>query len=117
MKVCRAATPEAFVTLRVGQEAELFVTLKSVLCSRSEYFRAAFEGRFEEQTSRETSLPDVEAKHFGLILQWFYSGRILFSNGSDFLLPLRGPIRHPGIAESGFRFGCRRLHTDSTRDS
>lgn len=49
-----------------------------------------FEGNFEETTSRTSSLPDLEPRIFGLILQWFYSGHVLFSNGTD-VLPAKLP--------------------------
>lgn len=55
----RELNAEAFVTLTVGEAQTPFVVLKSLLCPRSEYFRAMFEGNFEETTSRTSSLPDI----------------------------------------------------------
>jgi hypothetical protein len=52
---------------------------------RSGYFRAIFQGGFEEEQSRTTNLPDIEPEHFALALQWFYTGQVVFSDGSKFV--------------------------------
>lgn len=44
-----------------------------------------FEGGFQEEHSRATSLPDIEPECFALILQWFYTGNILFSDGTTYI--------------------------------
>lgn len=79
----RELNAEVFVTLTVREAQKPFVMLKSLLCLRLEYFRAMFEGNFEETTSRTSSLPDIETRIFGLVLQWFYTGHVLFSDGTD----------------------------------
>ncbi|TID16857.1 hypothetical protein E6O75_ATG09623 [Venturia nashicola] len=75
----------AFVTLRVGKDAVPFVVPKAILCMRSDYFRAMFEGKFIESQSRTTDLPDIEPKYFALVLRWFHTGLVMFSDKSDFV--------------------------------
>jgi hypothetical protein len=90
-QVIRELKAEAFVTLYVGEARAPFVVMKSVLCRRSEYFRATFEGEFKEATDRITDLPNVEPTIFSLILQWFYTGQVFFSDGKDVFPPNLDP--------------------------
>ncbi|TLD25759.1 actin binding protein [Venturia nashicola] len=60
---------------------------RSLLCLRSEYFRALFNGNFEESASRTSSLPDIDPLIFGLVVQWLHTDRVVFSDGTD-ALPL-----------------------------
>lgn len=44
-----------------------------------------FEGGFQEERSRATNLPDIKPEYFALVLQWFYTGSILFSDGTAYI--------------------------------
>jgi hypothetical protein len=71
--------------LNVGKAKAPFAILKSVLCLRSAYFRATFEGGFQEKQTQTTNIPDIEPEHFALVLQWFYTGNVAFSDGTKYI--------------------------------
>lgn len=81
----RELSADAFVTLNVGKVANPFVVPKSILCMRSDYLRAMSQGSFQEEWSHTTSLPDVEPKYIAPVLQWFYTGLIVLSDGTAYI--------------------------------
>lgn len=52
---------------------------------RSDYFRAFFGGSFKERQSRTTNLTDIEPKYFALVLRWFHTGLVMFSDKFDYV--------------------------------
>lgn len=70
--------------VHVGKDndKETFQVLKTVICSQSPFFAAAFNGHFLEGQTQEITLDDVEKDIFVLMLKWMYRERIAgVSNG------------------------------------
>ncbi|KAF2241958.1 hypothetical protein BU26DRAFT_387892, partial [Trematosphaeria pertusa] len=68
----------ALVTVRVGKEPESkdFVAHESILTSRSEFFRRALNGNWEEAHAHIVHLPEDEPDIFGIYLNYVYTGRL-----------------------------------------
>jgi hypothetical protein len=60
----------------VGPEGQRFGIHKDRLCSSSAYFKAAFEGRFQEAARGEVVLKGKNAMAFGVMVEWLYTGNI-----------------------------------------
>jgi len=63
------------VTIIVGADAikKPIAVHKSFIMSYSPFFKAAFDGPFEEGTTQTMRLEDVETEPFELFVQWLYS--------------------------------------------
>lgn len=62
----------------------VFPVHKKLLCARSEYFRAAFEGRFKEAKGKEMTV-DTDPETFAAFINWVYTGTFeLSANRSGF---------------------------------
>ncbi|TIA16451.1 hypothetical protein D6C81_05943 [Aureobasidium pullulans] len=70
------------VTVVVGTEEDSFVVHKGLLCFYSDFFRAAFNGSFEEATERKIKLPDVDIDTFENFQLWLYSRTLLDTEDS-----------------------------------
>lgn len=70
--------PQTFVKITVGTDpdTQTFSILKSLVCHKSPFFRAAFEGSFSEAESQTMTLEDVEPKIFGLMVDWLYTQKV-----------------------------------------
>ncbi|OBT62101.1 hypothetical protein VE03_09028 [Pseudogymnoascus sp. 23342-1-I1] len=68
--------PQEIVYVIVGPEAQKFGMHKEQLCVNSAYFRAAFEGGFEEAIRREVALKESDTVAFGMFNEWLYTGKI-----------------------------------------
>ena len=64
------------VKIIVGKKRmqEIFYVHPSLLCEKSEYFRACLQSHFSEAQSREVRLLDEKPKAFRLFLKWLYTG-------------------------------------------
>ncbi|KAF2788011.1 hypothetical protein K505DRAFT_421411 [Melanomma pulvis-pyrius CBS 109.77] len=60
------------VELNVGENGTPFMVHKDLLCSQSEYFRRAFNGRFQESEDGFTHVTDVSENTFKIFQQWLY---------------------------------------------
>jgi len=61
------------VQIHVGSEpAETFTVHKDLICYHPKYFKAAFEGSFEEAEKSEIPLPDTKPSVFRAYMQWLY---------------------------------------------
>lgn len=98
----------------MGIEAATFVVPKSILCMRSDYFRALFEGGFKETQSRTADLPDVKPKLFALVLCWFFTGHVLFSDKSNYVTVNDGKTFDEAVQMFLFadQYGTRKLRLD-----
>ncbi|KAE8357037.1 hypothetical protein BDV28DRAFT_144700 [Aspergillus coremiiformis] len=69
------------VTINIG--AASFEVSKTLLCKRSAYFEAMFNGNFKEGDDQSAEMEEVEGvvsvRSFHLLLQWLYLGRIVFN--------------------------------------
>ena len=72
------------VTILVGPEETPFRIHKGLLCSKSEYFRAAFEGSFRESTDKRIHLRDDDSKIFQFYAALIYIENAIFSWSEDF---------------------------------
>ncbi|KAL8693323.1 MAG: hypothetical protein Q9218_001842 [Villophora microphyllina] len=69
------------VTILVGSDEKPFYVHKALLCSRSEFFRAAFGGLFKEATEKQVRLPDEDPELFPQYLLWVYNQNITLRAG------------------------------------
>lgn len=53
-----------------------FLIHKNLLCQRSCFFTAAFNGNFMEGATQSMVLDDVDADTFGVVVNWIYTQRI-----------------------------------------
>jgi len=60
------------VTIKVDTEEKPFPIQKELLMYQSKYFRAAFEGGFNEADDRTVTLEDVDEDLFRLFSNWLY---------------------------------------------
>ncbi|KAL8890625.1 MAG: hypothetical protein Q9215_002271 [Flavoplaca cf. flavocitrina] len=65
------------VTILVGPEKTPFRIHKGLLCSKSEYFRAALEGFFKESTEKSVHLRDEDPGIFQFYATWIYSQKLV----------------------------------------
>lgn len=70
------------VTVIVGSEAIPFDFPKDVLCRDSGYFRACFNGSFDEAKKRRSCHPDVEVATFEAFAHWLYFKEVVFEDGT-----------------------------------
>ena len=64
------------VKIIVGEDfaQETFYVHPSLLCEKSEYFRACLQSQFSEAQSREVRLVDEKPSVFRFFLKWLYTG-------------------------------------------
>ena len=64
------------VRIYVGPEEKVFDLHKELLCSKSKFFRAAFEGSFREAGEEAMKLPEQNVETFQYFVHWLYSGKL-----------------------------------------
>ncbi|KAF3941936.1 hypothetical protein ABW19_dt0205559 [Dactylella cylindrospora] len=62
------------VVVLVGPSKEKFNLHRSIICSRSTFFKAACKETFREGQSREIKLPELDVEAFKLVVNWMYGG-------------------------------------------
>jgi hypothetical protein len=69
----------AQVAIRIGDYE--YQLPKALLCRKSPYFAAAFEGKFQEGMEQAITLPKldgvVSVRSFEMLIQWLYLGRVV----------------------------------------
>lgn len=73
---------DTIVQVKLGKGARVFAIHRGLLCDRSAYFNAAFEGRFKEAEEQMMALPEEDAEVFELFQFWLNSDRLLDTGGS-----------------------------------
>ena len=68
--------PQDIVYVVVGSSKQKFGMHKDQLCATSPYFKAAFEGKFQEADLGEVTLRDTSVSAFGMFNEWLYTGEI-----------------------------------------
>ncbi|THV48588.1 hypothetical protein BGAL_0239g00100 [Botrytis galanthina] len=63
------------VTITIGKEKQKFTLHKRLLCESVEYFRAAFSG-FRESQSSSMDMPEDNPEAFELFIHWLYRGEV-----------------------------------------
>lgn len=70
------------MTIRVGSPSHEYKLQKALLCKQSPYFKATFEGNFQEGEAQSTDLSEEDGvfstRSFQLLVQWLYLGRVIF---------------------------------------
>jgi hypothetical protein len=70
------------VTIRIGPSGREYKLSKALLCEQSPYFKATFEGEFQEGHDQATTLEEVDGvvsiRSFELLVQWLYIGQLRF---------------------------------------
>ena len=64
------------VDIFVGPKRKKFHLHRELLCDRSDYFNAAFQGSFAESTSNELFLPDDDDEAFEFFVNWLYGATL-----------------------------------------
>lgn len=66
--------PDTIVTFIIGKREfqQTFMVHKSFATLQSPFFRAAFDGIFQEGTTQTMKLGDIEGHIFGLLVNWLY---------------------------------------------
>jgi hypothetical protein len=71
------------VRIGSGPTSHEYELSRAILCKKSPYFAATFEGGFQEGQYQSTTLVEEEGvvsqRSFGMLVQWLYIGRIRFS--------------------------------------
>ena len=62
------------VDIFVGPKRKTFRVHEALLCDRSEYFRATFQGDFAEAKSKELYLSEDNDASFEIFVNWLYGG-------------------------------------------
>ena len=62
------------VDIYVGAKRKTFRLHENLLCDRSDYFKATFQGEFAEAKSKELYLPEDDDASFELFVNWLYGG-------------------------------------------
>ena len=70
----------------VGAEQKKFHLHRDLLCDRSEYFKACFEGNFKEAQQKELFLPEEDIESFDLFVRWLYGAPLKEVSSDDDLL-------------------------------
>lgn len=60
------------VNIFVGPKRKRYHVHKDLLCNRSEYFRAMFQGGYQETQTKEVFLVDEDASAIALFITWIY---------------------------------------------
>ena len=64
------------IAVSVGKSPTIFYLHKDLLCSRSDYFRAYFNGNFREIETGIITLPDDDVEAFKLLVDWIYGATL-----------------------------------------
>ena len=71
------------VDVFIGAKRKIFRLHEDLLCDRSDYFKAAFQGDFVEGKSKELYLPENNDASFELFVNWLYGGNIKPPSNDD----------------------------------
>lgn len=71
------------VDVYVGEERKKFKLHRDLLCERSEFFKAAFEGHFKEFEADELALPEDSVESFELLVGWLYGAPLMSIPSED----------------------------------
>jgi hypothetical protein len=63
------------VAISIGPDKKLYNVHKDLICHHSEYFRTAYNGRWQE-SEKGVALEDVEHEVFSVFLHWLYVQRL-----------------------------------------
>ncbi|PVH80950.1 hypothetical protein DL98DRAFT_588009 [Cadophora sp. DSE1049] len=61
------------VTVGSGEDRQSWFLNEELLCAHSSYFRAAFQGQFQERESKQVNLEELIPTGFALLVDWIHS--------------------------------------------
>ena len=71
------------VSIYVGVERKKFRLHLDLICDRSDFFRASFQGNFKEAETKELSLPEDSVESFELLAGWLYGATLMSIPSED----------------------------------
>lgn len=83
------------ITIKDGTGSETFHVPRELICSRSDYFRATFMGRFSESRSLTTTLDETSIWTFKTFVNWLYTSRLALPQAPTDLLGETGDAKDP----------------------
>ncbi|GIZ44439.1 hypothetical protein CKM354_000763700 [Cercospora kikuchii] len=83
------------ITIKDGTRSETFHVPRELICSRSDYFRATFMGRFSESWSLATTLDETSTWTFKTFVNWLYTSRLALPQAPTDLLGEAGDAKDP----------------------
>lgn len=101
------------VDVFVGAKRKTFRLHEELLCDRSDYFKATFQGEFAEAKSKELYLPDDNDASFELFVNWLYGGNLKPPSKDEELAACLGLL---ALAEKILIEHLRNLATDRIRE-
>lgn len=78
------------VDVFVGPKRKTWRLHEDLLCDRSDYFKATFQGQFAEATSKELYLPEDNDVSFELFVNWLYGSKLRTPSDDDELAAYLG---------------------------
>ncbi|KAL8669061.1 MAG: hypothetical protein Q9168_006331 [Polycauliona sp. 1 TL-2023] len=88
------------VTVEVGPSKVPFVFHKGLICSRSAFFEAAFNGSSKEAATQTMHLEDDDPDDFDIVHKWFYTDDITVAvNGTDQRPPFHDLLQAYSLAD------------------
>ncbi|KAJ5545901.1 hypothetical protein N7494_003486 [Penicillium frequentans] len=68
------------VEIKIGSSPQVHEVSKEMLCEKSPYFAAMFQGKFKETTKNAVTIQEIEGvvsvHSFSMLIEWIYLGRI-----------------------------------------
>ncbi|KAF2210483.1 hypothetical protein CERZMDRAFT_99542 [Cercospora zeae-maydis SCOH1-5] len=83
------------ITIVDENESETFHVPRELICTRSDYFRAAFNGRFIESTTLTITLEETSIWTFKTFIGWLYTSRLTLPQSPAGLLGEQGRANDP----------------------
>ena len=74
---------DCMVDIDIGDERKKFRLYRDLLCERSEFFKASFEGHYKEAETQELALPEDSVESFELLVGWLYGAPLMKITSED----------------------------------
>lgn len=96
------------VIVLVGPKKQRFEIHKGLVCSRSDFFKAAFTGAFKEANDGTLTLPEHDPATFKYFVSWLYTGSLRGFYNSESINPtlkeltknVRSEMRHQALSHA-----------------
>ena len=96
------------VNIFVGPKRKRYHVHKALLCDRSEYFRAMFQGGYKETEEKEVFLVDEDTSAIELFITWIYGASLKGPTDAN------GPFAYLGLLVVSEKFLIEQLHNQCT---
>jgi hypothetical protein len=78
--------PKVLITVGKGAKSKMYRLPQALVCSKSTFFKAAFDGAFKEALEQEILMEEDDSAVFDMLVQYIYTGQIH--------LPIRKSLSH-----------------------